>query len=108
MTNQLTQDNKASPPTEHSPKDLINTLYEKIWVLSDTIGFSLEVSRGRIPEKAINATGMAERLLVEGAGIVGEALELLGQIEQPFLLRPSNKAANNSGMAKVAPSPKTT
>ena len=87
MTNQRARGDMTAPPTEHRPEDLINALYEKIWVLSDTIGFSLEVSKGQIPEKSINPTGMAERLLVEGMGVVGDALELLGQIEQPILVK---------------------
>jgi len=68
--------------TNHSNEELINDLHEAICILSDTIGFNLEVIKGEIPERNIDAQPMGERLLSDGMRVVGESLELLRHIEQ--------------------------
>jgi len=64
-----------------SVTDVINGLYETIWSISDSIGVSLEVANGRIPQYNIDSPALAKRLLADGMAQVGRNLELLNELD---------------------------
>ena len=75
--------------------DIINGLYETIWTISNSIGVSLEVSHGRIPQQNIDPSELANRLLVDGLAQVGRNLELLRTLEENIKKRDTMEVGQN-------------